>query len=82
MNSWKLSVAEIRADFIRTAHNVLDAAMMAATGAVQAIASILAMLICATAFLALFDGLLGFLGGLADLPKLTLAVRETLFIGL
>ncbi|XP_055335283.1 uncharacterized transporter YutK-like [Paramacrobiotus metropolitanus] len=57
-----------------TAYNVLDAAMMAATNSVQAIAGILAMLICATAFLKLVDAVLSFLGGLADVQDLTLAM--------
>ncbi|OQV11723.1 Sodium/nucleoside cotransporter 1 [Hypsibius exemplaris] len=56
------------------AYNVLDAAMMAASQSVTAIGNILAMLICAIAFLALVNGFLGFVGGLADYSELSLAL--------
>ncbi|GAU97792.1 hypothetical protein RvY_09026 [Ramazzottius varieornatus] len=57
-----------------TAYNVLDAAMTAAGCAVQAISGILSMLICAIAFLALVDAFLSYMGGLVDLPNLSLAM--------
>lgn len=53
--------------------------MTAAGCAVQAIAGILSMLICAIAFLALVDAFLSYMGGLVDLPNLSLAVRKWCF---